>query len=313
MPQVRRAGLRRRSRITCASNPRPTSQALQVQDRQGHPAAAHRPAQAARLLAKGKTDLFRRVHFRQDRPAVPRLPGHGRRRQGHVRFPAARGRGDEDRRLASDAARDPPSHRSTTSGSRSSCQHLGHGSWRLDLHAAQLPPGAEGISSLAPGGAAAAARRGDNCSGMTFAPTCASWAGTIWAAPPSTSASPPCGRSTSSSSGTAHVATLAHQEPGPAEAWKAAAEVPDAAADGRSAGRAAQAPAVAGRDRFRTGGCGFRLPAATWPSWRRFIPAGCASASSAGWWRRTSIGASTSSACAARARRNGSCRSANRR
>jgi integrase len=64
----------------------------------------------------------------------------------------------------------------------------------------------------------------------------------------------------------------------------------------------------------RSGPPHFQPPCAcaTWRCWRRFIPAACASANCAACGRRTLTGASGSFACAARAKRNGSCPLANR-
>ena len=97
---------------------------------------------------------------------------------------------------------------------------------------------------------------------------------------------------------------FAHQEPCPAQARQAAAQIPDAGADGRPARRAAQAPARAGRDGLRRARRPPLPAGATWPCWRPFTPAACASASFAAWWPRTLTGTNASSACAAKARRN---------
>ena len=85
-------------------------------------------------------------------------------------------------------------------------------------------------------------RPGTNFSGMISAATCASWAGTISAARRCNFASVPCAPFTGSSCGTARGG-IAHPEPRVAQARQAAAQVPDAAADDRPAGGAAQAPA----------------------------------------------------------------------
>ena len=132
--------------------------------------------QAARLLSKGKTDLLQEfISAKSGRPFPAYLVMD---EEGKVTF-------DFPPREA-ETTKQPgevmPGRPSAT-GQRQVDQEVppapGDGSGRLGLHAAQLPAGDVGISSLAPGGAAAAAGVGDNCSGMTFAPTCASWAGTI--------------------------------------------------------------------------------------------------------------------------------------
>src|ERR1017187_2792977 len=69
---------------------------MQVQDQQSYPAAAYRPGTGGSAAGQRQNGLVARVHFRQERPALRRLPGDGRGGQSHLRFPLTRGGNDEE-------------------------------------------------------------------------------------------------------------------------------------------------------------------------------------------------------------------------
>ena len=118
--------------------------------------------QAARLLAKGKTDLFHEfISAKSGRPFPAYLVMDD---AGKVTFdfPPREAETNEEPGEVMPADTQP-------AGQRQVDQEVpaapGYGPRRLGLHAAQLPPGDVGIPSLAPGGAAAAARVGATAAG----------------------------------------------------------------------------------------------------------------------------------------------------
>ena len=119
--------------------------------------------QAARLLAKGKTDLLQEfISAKTGRPFPAYLVMDD---EGKVtfEFPPREAETDEE------PGEVMPGRPLQPAGQRQVDQEVpaapGHGSRRLGLHAAQLPAGDVGVSSLAPGGAAAAAGVGDTAAG----------------------------------------------------------------------------------------------------------------------------------------------------
>ena len=212
--------------------------------------------QAARLLAKGKTDLFHEfISAKTGRPFPAYLVMDD---AGKVTFdfpPRGAEVGGDDSaatgRVMADRARSPSSRRPNDKWIKKFLQHLATDRGASAYTQRNYRQAMLRVSSLAPGRAAAAARVGDNCSGMISAPTCVPGAAQ---SEPGGHPAPllrladllPVPRSPWRGGG------FAHQEPRPAQARQAAAQIPDAAADGRFAGRPAQAPAGAGRQRTPT-------------------------------------------------------------